>query len=170
MNTRRRRIVAISVLVLSIVLAIEATGCRGRQVRPRPRAYNLEIIPKDRADEMAINVYIGAGNSYDRELKETDVDTLLQRLPASGRTEILEFPLKGTKDISAKDRYWTTWLKVKKGEQLVVIADLPKNFGGKDSRRVSIDLDKRLWKRLQNNTIQIEVAPDAVRLASSPGR
>ena len=130
------------------------------------------IAPAGQAADFPIWVYLAPANQYDKGLMEDPVDRLLQRFAADkSSTVVVSFLLtSGVKEISEKDRFWSDWLDVKKADHVVVIADLPKNFGGADPerRRVLIPLDKKKWKGLPQDTVRVEVRESEVKLLTPP--
>jgi hypothetical protein len=73
--------------------------------------------------------------------------------------------------ISLKDPIWRIWRDQKRADSIVVIADLPKNYGGSnpERRRVVLPLDKHLWTNLKDHTVHIQVRENEVKLLDNPG-
>lgn len=147
-------------------------GCKSRPPRAYPIALNVAIQTTPQAASLTIPVYVGAGNqTYDKGLLEEPVDPLLERLRSSQPIDIKRFQLtlSGT-NITKLDPQWSLWLRQKRADHLVVIADLPKNFGGESRRRLVLPLDGKLWRRLpKDRTVRVEVQETGVTLLTPPG-
>jgi hypothetical protein len=146
------------------------TGCASSgPPRIKPIALALDIQPVGDAARLTIPVYIGAANQfYEKSLMEDDVDEILERFREKPFVDVKSFQLTTRTNISRTDPKWSHWSKRK--DHLVLIADIPKNYGAEKRRRVSIPLDRRLWRHLpKDKIVHIEVRETGVKLLDTPG-
>ena len=159
--------------ILTVILAgtlLSFLGCSSTPRRPKPVELTLVIQAAGRASSLTIPVYIAAANQfYEKSLLEEPVDQILERFRANPSIDIKTFQMSsGGTNISRADPIWTSWLG-RHRDHVVIIADLPKNFGGEAHRRLPIPLDKRLWRQLPSRrTVHIEISETAVTLLDSP--
>ncbi len=175
MNTLPKSNLAASNLTSGVLLAatlIVFSGCKSGPPKPSPVKLGLQIQTSERAASLTIPVYIGAANqTYDKSWMEENVDQLLERIRTTHSIDVKSFELTpGGTNITKQDPKWDIWLRQKHADHLVVVADLPKSFGGESHRRVQIPLDKKLWKQLPSDkTIHVEVLETGVTLLDAPG-
>jgi|ERR1035441_2973673 hypothetical protein len=158
-----------SSLLLTAGLMLLMTACSST---PKPQPLKLSIQADGQAARLTIRVYVGAANQYDKTLVDSKVDDLLQQFSASVPSEIFCFQLTSRgQDVPLDDPMWRVWRDQKRADQIVVIADLPKNFGGSEPerRRVVVPLDKKLWHNLQEHTVHLRIREDKVELLDNPG-
>jgi hypothetical protein len=160
------------------VAAVAATiiclnACSHSKAPPKPKPLALSIQPGGDAANLTIRVWVGAASQYDDTLKEEkDLERLIANLKGSAAsTEVKSFQLTsaGT-NISRGDPIWGVWRDQKRAENLVVIADLPRNqLTDPSLRRTVVPLDKALWKHLPDQTVHIKIFPNEVKRLDTPG-
>jgi hypothetical protein len=159
-------------VMLVAVAMLTLAGCKSGPPSPVLKPLNISVEPGGQAANLTIRVYIGPANQlYDKSFIEDPVDQVLKRV-AETSTDVKSFQLtSATVKISKKDPIWRVWRDQKRADTLVVVADLPKNFGGADPerRRVIIPLNKRLWNNLRDDTVHVQVRENEVKLLDNPG-
>ena len=159
-----------SKIFLMTLLLVAVAGCRTTPKPPKPVARAIRISAAGQAANLTIKVYVGVANSmYAKDLMERNVDLFLKDAPQS-QVEFKTFELTSEAvEIKKTDPIWNVWLRQKKGDHLVVIANLPLNYGGGEKRRVNIPLDKRVWKHLPSKQpIRVEIRENGVQLLDNP--
>ena len=155
----------------AIVGSVLLSGCsHGPKIKP----LSLSIHPEGQAPNLTIPVYV-AGATKESTVLKAPVDQVLQEFAAKppDPAKVKMFHLTQTvTNITTKDPQWKSWNTF--ADHIVVIADLPRNFGGagsgaNDRRRVEVPLDKRRWNDLPKNTVDVRISEKAVWLDREPG-
>lgn len=160
-------------LLAAVTAVLCLAGCHSGPPTPDPRPLTLSIEPAGQAASLSIKVYIGPANlTYDKALAEDKVDQVLEKLSTTPSSDVKSFELTSAgMTLSREDPIWRIWRDQRRADAVVVIADLPKNFGGAEPerRRVVVPLDKHLWKNLRDHTVHIQVRENEVKLLDNPG-
>ncbi len=163
-STRITLFLVTALLATGILLL--AGGCSSGPPQPRPKALNVEISATPLAASLTIRVYVGfANDAGNKGMVEDPIDTILQ----NGTGEMKSYQLgKAPFTLSDKDPVWYGWLHDKGARELVIIADLPKNFGGAEKRRIHFTLNRYEWKHLIKNTVHVVISEKEVKLVEGP--
>jgi hypothetical protein len=172
--------IGIVAVILAAVFIIQ--GCSTNPRAPRLRPVSLFIIPAGQALPLKIPVWVGPARNpplketvgQDYRLRREGVDDLLEQLRSNKRAEFIKVILKpdgGMVVNRSDDHIWYTWLTAMHADHLLVIADLPLSYGGKDKGGVAVPLDSRLWRQLRrDDAVRVEIREDGVNLLDIPGR
>ena len=146
--------------VAAVGFTLFLMGCASA---PDPQPLCIVIEGEDKAEVVGIPVYVGSADLLYYPFLLGNLDEVMADLRRGIRPEVTKFNLTaGKTTIPVADAHWKTWLKERRADQVVVIADLPANLGG--DRRVSIPLDHRGWADLKDQTVHVRIKAGGVQL------
>ena len=142
-------------------------GCRTLKLKPKPKAYNFEILLDEGLKEMSVEInLVGVTELEKTNWEQLEIDEMWNsEIYKNAEKQIFTFK-KGeelNRRLSKKDPIWKTWLS-SGVNSLFVVADIPgvisTNGGSNDPRALMLPLKKGCWK---GKTIQLEIDSSQVR-------
>jgi len=168
MKSTTHLVLALRAMSSTAVVLLCLTGCAHT---PKIKPLNLTIHPAGQAASLTIPVYVTGGNPT-QEVMKNSVDDSLKTFAERPDPKVKTFHLSSTDiKLTSDDPLWKVW-KANGADHIVVIADLPKNFGGAgppDRRHIEVPLDKRRWNNLPKNTVTVNISEKAVWMSPEPG-
>ncbi len=150
-----------------LVIALVAVGC-GSTPKPKVRTWTIKIT---KVTPASIEVdLLGVNKSEDSYWRSVSVSKYWQpnsplRREAESRAKSTRFEGSREYVLSKDDPIWAKWFGYGAYE-LMVIANLPGSFsdGAADPRRLFVPLDKAQWPQAKDQTLELEISENQVRV------